>query len=435
MSIFGTMKTAVAGMNAQANRLGTVGDNIANSSTVGYKRASTEFSSLVLPSGSSSYQSGGVTTNVRYSISEQGNLAYTTSSTDLAIQGNGFFVVQSANEQAYLTRAGAFQKDSEGYLINSAGYKLMGYSYAAGTPAAVVNGFDGLVPIQIGQGGLTAKASTAGTFGANLNIDAPIIGAAAVPATVTPDANTAASIYSDKSSLTAYDSAGREVLYDFYYTKTGVNKWEVTVYRQDQATPGTGFPYAATATAPTLVKQTITLDFDPTTNKLTSASADEIKIIDPNSGSVPAQEITINLSTMTQFGAKFTPGKATIDGKAANAIKDVEIDKDGTVYAIYDDSSVEPLYRIPLATVASPDKLTIETGNAYSPGAESGVVIIGFPNQGNFGQIVDNAVEESNVDLAGELTSMIEAQRSYTANSKVFQTGADIMDVLINLKR
>lgn len=428
MSIFGTMKTAVAGMNAQANRLGTVGDNIANSSTVGYKRASTEFSSLVLPSGSSSYQSGGVTTNVRYSISEQGNLAYTTSSTDLAIQGNGFFVVQSANEQAYLTRAGAFQKDSEGYLVNSAGYKLMGYSYAAGTPAAVVNGFDGLVPIQIGQGGLTAKASSFGSFGANLNADAAI-----VPAGSLPSDNVATSTYSDKSSLTAYDSLGREILYDFYYTKIDTNKWEVTVYRQDQATPGTAFPYTATAPA-TLVKEKIELEFDPTNGKLTSTPA-EITFSDDTTSSTPPQEITIDLSTMTQFGAKFTPGKATIDGKAANAIKDVEIDKDGTVYAIYNDSSVEPLYRIPLATVASPDKLTIETGNAYSPGAESGVVIIGFPNQGNFGQIVDNAVEESNVDLAGELTSMIEAQRSYTANSKVFQTGADIMDVLINLKR
>ncbi|OJU06296.1 MAG: flagellar hook protein FlgE [Rhizobium sp. 63-7] len=432
MSIFGTMKTAVAGMNAQANRLGTVGDNIANSSTVGYKRASTEFSSLVLPSGSSSYQSGGVTTNIRYSISEQGNLAYTTSSTDLAIQGNGFFVVQSANEQAYMTRAGAFQKDSEGYLVNSAGYKLMGYSYAAGAPAAVVNGFDGLVPIQIGQGGLTAQASTRGSFGANLNADAVVVGPLATPVTTLPSSNDPTAKYSDKSSLTAYDSLGRQVLYDFYYTKTDANKWEVTVYRQDQATPGTGFPYVdSTGTPLTSSLSDITLEFDPATGKLTTTPA-SITITDSTTS---PQTIEIDLSTMTQFGAKFTPGKATIDGKAANAIKDVEIDKDGTVYAIYDDSSVEPLYRIPLATVASPDKLTIETGNAYSPGAASGVVIIGFPNQGNFGQIVDNAVEESNVDLAGELTSMIEAQRSYTANSKVFQTGADIMDVLINLKR
>ena len=83
MSIFGTMRTGVSGMNAQANKLGTVGDNIANASTTGYKRASTSFSSLVLPSSSGSYASGGVQSNVRYSISEQGNLSYTTSSTDL----------------------------------------------------------------------------------------------------------------------------------------------------------------------------------------------------------------------------------------------------------------------------------------------------------------------------------------------------------------
>jgi len=232
MSIFGTMKTAVSGMNAQANRLGTVGDNIANSSTVGYKRASTAFSSLVLPSTQGSYSSGGVETNVRYSISEQGGLQYTTSSTDLAIQGEGFFIVSDQNGSPFLTRAGSFQKDPNGFLENTAGYRLMGYPYGSNPPAAVVNGFNGLEPINVDDFGMISSPSTFGSFPANLNKEAADITGD------TPADNTANSTYTNKTSLTAYDHAGAKVLYDFYYTKTGPNTWEVSVYRQDQATDG-----------------------------------------------------------------------------------------------------------------------------------------------------------------------------------------------------
>ena len=127
MSLYGTMRTGVSGMNAQANRLSTVADNIANANTTGYKKASTQFSSLILPSTGGAYNSGGVTTDVRYSISAQGTFTYTTSSTDLAINGQGFFIVQGADGQEYLTRAGAFTPLDAGSLQNSAGFTLMGY--------------------------------------------------------------------------------------------------------------------------------------------------------------------------------------------------------------------------------------------------------------------------------------------------------------------
>lgn len=128
MSIFGSMKTAVSGMSAQANRLSTVSDNIANANTVGYKAVSTSFSSLVLPSSSGNYNSGGVQTSVRQAISQQGDISYTTSDYDLAISGDGFFIVQSADGTPVLTRAGDFSVDSDGNLVNGAGFTLMGYS-------------------------------------------------------------------------------------------------------------------------------------------------------------------------------------------------------------------------------------------------------------------------------------------------------------------
>jgi flagellar hook protein FlgE len=438
MSIFGTMKTAVSGMNAQANRLGTVGDNIANSSTAGYKRASTAFSSLVLPSTQGSYSSGGVETNVRYSIAEQGGIQYTTSNTDLAIQGEGFFIVSDQNGSPYLTRAGAFQKDANGYLVNTAGYQLMGYPYGSNPPAAVVNGFNGLEAININDFGLVSSPSTQGSFPANLDKRADVIGAGATPpnALIPPSANNASSVIGNKSSLTAYDHAGAKVLYDFYYTKTGTtpDTWQVAVYRQDQSTNG-GFPYAATADAPSLVQSVVNLTFDPNTNKLTTASPKSITITDPNDGATPAQTINIDLSDMTQFASDFTPGKGIIDGNAPSPITDVEIGGDGLVTAVYQDGGRRPIYQVALATVPAIDKMLPQNGNVYLPTNDSGVVTIGFPQSGSFGQIYSGALESSNVDIASELTEMIESQRVYTANSKVFQTGSDLMDVLINLKR
>ena len=431
MSIFGTMRTGVSGMNAQANKLGTVGDNIANASTTGYKRASTSFSSLVLPSAAGSYASRGGQSNVRYSISEQGNLSYTTSSTDLAVQGNGFFVVQDGAGTPYLTRAGSFQKNSEGYLENAAGFMLMGYPYGANPPAAVVNGFTGLEAININDFGLTASPSTQGSFPANLNRDEAIVAAGS-----RPSANVATSTVGSKTSLTAFDSGGAKVLYDFYYTRidndaSGNPQWEVSVYRQDQSTDG-GFPYTATAPA-TLVKETVTLTFDPATNKLTTGSDSSITINDNNSG--VAQAIEIDLSQMTQFSSKFTPGTAVLNGNGPSQIKDVEIGKDGLVTAVYQDGGRRNIYQLALATVPSVDNLSPQNGNVYLPSNESGVVTIGFAQTGSFGYIQKGALEGSNVDIASELTDMIESQRIYTANSKVFQTGSDLMDVLINLKR
>ncbi len=120
MSLYGTMRTGVSGMNAQSNRLSTVADNIANSSTVGYKKASVQFSSMILPATNGAYNSGGVETDVRYSISSQGTFSYTTSETDLAINGDGFFIVKGDDGTPYLTRAGSFVLQEDGTLKNTA---------------------------------------------------------------------------------------------------------------------------------------------------------------------------------------------------------------------------------------------------------------------------------------------------------------------------
>ena len=156
MSLYGMMRTGVSGMNAQANRLSTVADNIANSSTTGYKRASTQFASLVLPSSGGAYNSGGVETVIRRHFSDDGSQRFTTSSTDLALKGNGFFIVGNADDTPYLTRAGSFVPDAQGNLVNSAGYYLMGYPVVNGNVNPVANGFQGLEKVNIAQNDLIA---------------------------------------------------------------------------------------------------------------------------------------------------------------------------------------------------------------------------------------------------------------------------------------
>ncbi|ASY67749.1 MAG: flagellar hook protein FlgE [Sinorhizobium fredii] len=405
MSLYGTMRTGVSGMNAQANRLSTVAENIANSSTTGYKRASTEFSSMILPSSNGSYNSGGVETSVRYSISDQGSTTYTTSASDLAIDGDGFFIVRGANGQEYLTRAGAFVQDDQGNLVNAAGFTLMGYEYEAGAdPTVVVNGFDGLTEVNLGSEGLTAAGSTAGAMGANLPSGAAI-----------GDVST--------TSLIVYDTQGNTRILDFNYEMLAANQWELDVVDR---TTGTSLG-------------TATLDFD-TSGALTTSPATLTLtgslLGTPITGSgAELNNITIDFSETTQLGTSFTPDGGEIDGNAPSKVSGYQIDTDGVVYIKYANGELEPRYRIALANVQSPDKLVPESGNVYSQGVDSGVIVTGFAGSGSFGEILSGALESSNVDIADELTSMIESQRNYTANSKVFQTGSELLEVLVNLKR
>lgn len=411
MGLYNMMRTSASGMAAQANRLGTVADNIANTSTIGYKRASTEFSSILLESGSE-FLSGSVETKVRYAISEQGSFKFTTSSTDLAVKGNGFFVVSNANGQPFLTRAGSFVKDGEGNLVNAAGYKLMAYSLANGEPSVVANGFAGLEAVNVGDLALQANPTTAGTLYVNF------------PANATAVADTATE-YTAKTSLVTYDNLGNQVTLDVYSAKTDEGVWEINVYDAAEADPTTGgFPYASGPIT------TETLLFDLTNGQLDGSSPTMLSIDIPNGST-----FELDMSQSSQLAAGYTILDTVVNGNAPSEVDHIEIADDGYLYAVFENGARIATYRIPLATVPSPDNLLPLTGNVFAPGVDSGNVQIGFAGEGGFGSLVSSALEQSTVDLASELTTMIESERNYTANSKVFQTGAELMDVLVNLKR
>ncbi|WP_082653174.1 flagellar hook protein FlgE [Aureimonas sp. AU22] len=457
MSIGGLMRTSVSGMNAQATRLSAVSENIANANTTGYKQTTTEFASQMLANGKGMYNSGAVEANVRTLISEQGGLSYTANSVnskkvDLAIMGQGFLVVDDGNGANMLTRAGSFTQQPDGTLVNAAGYTLKGYPVKAGGTDYVLNGFEGLQEVNLSAGLLSASPTTKGTLTIPLNknyvaetVDANLPSKNGPP---TADPKTTIS-----KSLTVYDNSGEAVKLDIYYTKTGENEWEMAIFDSRGATPGSSgpFPYnevplpadPADYVALTESMGNAKLTFDPANGYALSAIADGTKMTSTDgktlkidlSGINGSDSFMLDIGNTTQFTGDNQPLAAEVNGNPAEVIDKLQIGKDGTVRALFTSGTFRDLYKIPLAKVTAPDNMTVVSGNAFAPSLESGSVLMGFGGSDGFGDVISGALESSTVDLASELTTMIESQRSYTANSKVFQTGSEIMDVLVNLKR
>ena len=412
MSLFNTMRTSVSGMAAQSNALSAISDNIANASTVGYKDASAQFETMLANKGTADYESGGVQTDIRYGITTQGTLESTTSATDLAISGNGFFVVSDSSGQgSYLTRAGSFVPDSTGTLVNAAGYQLMAYPVNAdGTTGST------LTSVNIDNQTLQSAASTSGTLTANLPSTATAVAAASLPST-----NSANATYTDKSSITVYDNLGKANVLDIYLTKTGDNTWEAAAYQQSAASPSGGFPYSSAAVG------NANLTFDGTTGAISSTPS-TLSVVVPNGGTVP-----IDMSATTQLASAFAVTTATANGNAPSKLDHVKIGTDGTLTEVYASGYQKEAYKIPLATVESPTNLTSLSGNVYQVSATSGAMTLSAATTNGAGSIASDTLEQSTVDLASELTNMISAQRSYEANSKVLQSASDLLGVLNRL--
>ena len=278
MGLYGLMTTSISGMAVQSDRMGTVADNIANVNTTGYKEASAEFATLVAEGHVASYVPGSVSTIARRAVTHQGDLSYTNSPTDLAVSGNGFFMVQSPSGTPYLTRAGSFIS-TNGELVNAAGFTLLGYDLLNGGSSSVINSAAGLVPVGTANLGLKATPSTSGNFQVNLPSDAAV-------STSLPSANAAGADFAGKTSIITYDNLGHKVTLDIYSAKTGPNQWEVSVYDNAGASAGGGFPYAAGSQ---LTTQALT--FSGTTGKLTSPSPATLSVNVPNGATLNFNKI------------------------------------------------------------------------------------------------------------------------------------------------
>jgi flagellar hook protein FlgE len=433
MSIGSALQTGVNGLRAQATKLATISDNIANSSTVGYKRSTAQFSTLVVNgAGGGSYTAGGVTTQIRTEVSRAGNIIGSDTNTDLAIAGRGFFAVASQPDGtgSAVTRAGSFRADEFGNLRNDGGYYLQGFplnadgSYVGGAPSLTT--FDSMETVNIASIQGSARPTTEVGYAGN------IPAGAAGPF---------------QASVQYFDEFGGSQTMTLNWVPNGApgsNIWDLEIY--DGATTGTpittiggidftggtgftagtpDFPAGAPAAAP---GYTIT-GWDEATGSVT------IQLPGP-----AAQEITIalgdegGLNGITQFGGDFTP-QTNVDGSALGKLQQIDIKEDGTLVAIFDNGEVRPVYQIPVADVVNPEGLTAVDGNAFTLSANSGDLRVAVAGSANTGTISAGALEGANVDVAQELTSLIETQRAYSSNATVVQTADEMLEEVSRLGR
>src|ERR1700677_695670 len=410
------LNSAVSGMLANSNWLSSISQNVANANSTGYKNEDTAFSALVDQSPGQPSIGTGVASTTMSLNSLQGQIESTSTTTDLAVQGAGFFVVSNAAGETFLTRNGSFVPDASGNLVNSAGYYLMGADTLGAGSSGSVNSLAQLQKVNVDGVADSAVPSTSGTMVANLPSTATAVAAANLPSTNSPTAQ-----YTDETTMVAYDNLGGAHTLNVYFTNTGPNTWEADVYDSGAAAAGGGFPYSSGPLS------TETLNFNPTTGGLASGS--------PLSIPVPGgQTVSLDLSSTTQLATSFGVNSATINGSAPGTMTGVAINASGVMSFQYSSGSSVNAYVIPLANVPSPDNLTSSLRDAYQTSEASGALQVGNAGTGGLGSLDSSSLEQSTVDLATELTSMVEAQSSYEANSKVFQTGSDILIILNNLK-
>ncbi|HEY1943964.1 MAG TPA: flagellar hook protein FlgE [Roseiarcus sp.] len=439
------LNTSVSGMLADSNWLATISQNVANANTTAYKDSETEFSTVVDQLGSAA-ASGGVTTSTLALNTQQGNVVGTSTTTDLAVQGDGYFVVSNSSGDLFLTRNGSFVPDSNGNLVNSAGYYLMGQNVQNGAAAGSSNSTSDLTVVNVTTSGELSTPTTTGTLSTNLDSTAtPVTTAADLPS-----ANGAGATYTSETSLTTYNDLGGKQSVNVYYTNlgynsvTGTDQWEVTAYNAADASTSAGFPYTAGGVAGATADNplvTATLNFNPNNGQLSGITGESVNgVATTVTGSnltltVPnGQPMTLDLTGTTQLSAAFVVNSSVVNGNAAGTLSGLSVGTNGTLDFQYSNGASSPAYDIPLATVPSEDNLTAVSGNAYTVSEASGNIRLGTPGAAGLGTIASSSLESSTVDLATELTNMIEAQSAYQASSKAFQAGVTVLDVLNNLK-
>ncbi|MEZ5673983.1 MAG: flagellar hook protein FlgE [Thalassovita sp.] len=434
MTISSSLNAGVAGLAANANRLATISDNIANSSTYGYKRMQTDFHSMVISSSrGGAYSAGGVRVTTQRLVSQSGSLVTTSNATDLAVRGRGFLPVAASSEislgngnaQMLLTTTGSFQTDSDGYLVTQSGLTLMGWpALADGTvPTYPRDTGAGLEPVQVNVNQLTGEPTTRISLGVNL------------PATAT-DANAAGD--AQELSIEYYDNLGISQNIEIEFTPTipgtgSSNEW--TMVLRD------------TAQGNAIVGE-YTLAFDDgrlaggTLQSVTSVSGGAY---DASTGAlivnVAGGPLEINIGQpgdpdgLTQLSSSFAPVSIDKDGYPVGNMTSVEVDSNGYVHALYDTGITRTIFQIPLVDMPNPYGLVALDHQTFAPSPDSGTFFLWDAGDGPTGDVVSYALEESTTDVAGELTDMIQTQRAYSSNAKVIQTVDEMLQETTNIKR
>lgn len=389
---------ALTGLSAVNQQLNTIGNNIANSGTVGFKSSRTDFGSLYAESQAMGVEVTGTT----QSISQGGALTTTNRSLDLAISGGGFFVTRASNGDVSYTRAGVFGTDKDSFLTNSLGQRLQGY------PAdATGNLQTGTVSdLQLKSGGLPAKATDALSFVANLDANQEVPAVAFDPLV--------ADSYNSTYTTKLFDSQGKEHTLTQYFVKTADNSWNAHYYING----------AALAGAP----QALTFDG---AGSLTGPIGPVALTAAPGGGVDPLA-IQLDYTGTSQYGSEFSVTGNRATGYAAGEQTGMSVEKDGRVYATYSNGERLLQGQVVLASFVNAEGLKNISGTAWTETAASGAAMLGTPGIGQYGTLASGALESSNVDLTQQLVGLMEGQRNYQANTQVISTNKELTQVLFN---
>ncbi len=388
---------ALTGLSAVNEQLNTIGNNIANSGTVGFKSSRTNFGSLYAES-----QAMGVeVTGTSQSISQGGALTTTNRNLDLAISGGGFFVTRASNGDVAYTRAGVFGTDKDSYLTNSLGQRLQGY------PAdATGNLQTGVVSdLQMKAGGLPAKATDALSFVANLDANQDVPAVAFDPLV--------ADSYNSTYTTKLYDSQGKEHTLTQYFAKTADNSWNAHYYVDGAAVAG---------------PQALTFDGAGTL----AAPIGKVPLNAALTGGVDPLAIQLDYSGTSQYGSEFSVTSNRATGYSAGEQTGMSVEKDGKVYASYSNGERLLQGQVVLANFVNAEGLKNISGTAWTETAASGAAMLGAPGVGQYGNLASGALESSNVDLTQQLVGLMEGQRNYQANTQVISTNKELTQVLFS---
>ncbi|MBV8055819.1 MAG: flagellar hook protein FlgE, partial [Deltaproteobacteria bacterium] len=386
-----------------------VSDNLANAQTTGFNAVSVEFAALIGEFIGGNPLGGGVGAgSVRRDFS-QGSTVQTSSPTDMAIEGNGFFVFQDAAGNTTFSRNGAMSIGNNGNLLAFNGSQVLGYGVnSSGAPTGVLS------PIVIPQTINAPSASTKATLSGNLNASSPVISKAINPNDPTT--------YSSSMSVQVYDSLGNAHTLTFFFQNSGKGtapaaenwNWTATL---DGSTTGLG-------------GNSGTLGFDANGN-LVSGGTPTASFTATPAGAKPLS-LSVNFSAITQYGSAAAV-TGTADGRASGQPKSIQVDNTGLISVTYSNGNVVNVGKVAIATFAALQGLQLTSGGVYQQTIASGAPTISTAEAGSAGSIQASALEGSNVDTTQQLVSLVALQRSYEANAKALQTSdnmiADLMQV------
>lgn len=411
----------LSGLSAASQNLDVIGNNVANSSTVGFKESTVEFGDVYASAeAASSANSVGLGVGVTEVAQDftQGTITPTSNPLDIAINGQGFFQV-SQNGATVFTRDGQFQLNSNGDIVTATGAQLLGYgASSAGTILTSATA----TPLTIPTGNVAAKTTSDVVAGVNLDSSAPALTAANFDPT---DSTT----YNFATSTPVYDSLGNSHPLGLYFVPTGPNGAGENVWQVFGTLDGNQIGGTA---PPTAIGQ---LTFT------TSGAVDAANSTFPATLSLPVsggaatpQAVKLSFTGTTQFSADSSVNSLTQDGYTSGQLSNYTVSTGGIITGSYTNGQTQTLGQVALANFAAPQSLAPMSNNEWTQTAASGTPLVGAPNTGSLGVLQSGAVESSNVDLTTQLVDMITAQQTYQANAQTIKTQDAVMQTLVTLQ-